>query len=83
MDSGSRRNANAISYEEPLAGCGATSQKMQVKHKLLFAFVLGWFALRMFVPRLLFTYMFAESLLVLDAAWFIGIVYLIFQRKNL
>jgi hypothetical protein len=28
-------------------------------------------------------YMFTESLLLLDAMWFIGIVYLIFQRKNL
>jgi hypothetical protein len=56
---------------------------MQFKHKLLIAFVLAWFAFRMLIPKLLFTYMFAESLLLLDAGWFIGIIYLADQRKRL
>lgn len=56
---------------------------MQSKHKLLIVYVLAWFALRTFVPDFMFTYMFTESLLLLDAVWFIGIVYLVFQRKKL
>ena len=56
---------------------------MQFKHKLLIVYVLVWFALRMVIPQLLFTYMFTESLLLLDAIWFIGIIYLVDQRRHL
>jgi hypothetical protein len=76
-------DANAISYRKPLPSCGAAFHKLQSKHKLLIAYVLAWFALRTSLPGFLFTYMFTESLLLLDAVWFIGIVYLVFQRKNL
>jgi hypothetical protein len=76
-------DANAISYWKPLSIGGAAFHKLQSKHKLLIAYVLAWFALRTFVPGLLFTYMFTESLLILDAVCFIGIVYLVFERKNL
>lgn len=56
---------------------------MQLKHKLLMAFVLGWFALRTFAPSFTYRYMFTESILLLDAVSFIGVVYLIFERKKL
>lgn len=56
---------------------------MQFKHKVLIAFVLGWLALRTFAARLIFLYVFTEAILLLDAATFIGVVYIIYERKRL
>lgn len=83
LGGGDCSDANAISYWKPLSSCGAAFHKLQSKHKLLIAYVLAWFALRTSMPGLLFRHMFTESLLLLDVVWFIGIIYLAFQRKNL
>jgi len=56
---------------------------MQVKHKFLIVFIVAWFVFRTMAAGFIYRYMFVESILLLDAVAFIGVVYMLFERKKL